>query len=550
MSPGTDGAGLAAAGTRRSYGMIHRVPDAVVIGAGHNGLVAANLLADAGWSVEVLEAQPTPGGAVRSDTEVADGFVHDTFSAFYPFAAASPIIRGLELDRHGLTWVHAPAVLGNPLPSRDGATASGWALQVRDREQTAAWFDAAHRGDGAAWLHLTALWDRVGADLIGAMLSPFPPVRHGLRLLGRLVNRHGPDTARLLLSGVSQVDRHRFSGRGPGLLLAGNSQHGDLPPGLPGSGAFGWMMTMLGHQYGFPVPRGGAGQLAAALVRRLESTGSSVHCGVEVTGIDVRAGRAVGVRTKGGDQVPADQAVLADVSAPRLYGGLVSWEVLPARTRLLMRRFRWDPATVKVDWAVDGPVPWDPAPEVMPGCVHVAESVAEVASTDLELRRGLVPRHPFLLLGQMTTTDPSRSPAGTESMWAYSHVPQLVSGDAGPEGITDVAAGDGAERFADRMQARIERFAPGFGDRVRARRVLSPSELEQRNANLHGGAVNAGTAAQLAVLRPVPGLGGAETPVRRLFLAGASAHPGGGVHGAPGANAARAALAAHRLRRR
>jgi phytoene dehydrogenase-like protein len=524
--------------------MIDGVPDAVVIGAGQNGLVAANLLADAGWSVEVLEQQPTPGGAVRSDSEVADGFVHDTFSAFYPFAAASPVMRSLDLEQHGLTWVHAPAVLGNPLP---GSTATGeWALQVRDPEQTATWFDRAHRGDGAAWLHLTELWDRVGDDFLSAMLSPFPPVRRGLAMLSRLVHRHGPDTVELMLSSITRIDQRRFGGAGPALLMAGDSQHGDLPPGRTGSGLAGWMFTMMGHEFGFPVPRGGAGQIPAALIRRLESLGGSVRCGVEVTDIDVRGGRAVGVRTADRDRVPADRAVLADVSAPRLYGGLVSWDDLPARTRLLMRRFRWDPATVKVDWALDATVPWDPAPEAMPGCVHIAESITELAATDAEIRRGLVPRHPFLVLGQMTTTDPSRSPAGTESMWGYAHVPQILSGDAGDGTIGNLDPGDGAERFADRMQARIERFAPGFGDRVLARRVLSPADLELRNANLHGGAVNGGSAAQVAVLRPVLGLGRAETPVRGLFLSGASAHPGGGVHGAPGANAARAALAAVR----
>jgi phytoene dehydrogenase-like protein len=183
--------------------------------------------------------------------------------------------------------------------------------------------------------------------------------------------------------------------------------------------------------------------------------------------------------------------------------------------------------------------------------VHVCDGLDELTLGSAQIAAGLVPSHPFLLTGQMTTTDPTRSPAGTESMWAYTHVPQQVRGDAGPDGLTgDWDAGD-AERFADRMQARIERYAPGFGERVLARRVLSPAELERRDANLVGGAVNAGTAQlhQALVFRPVPGLGRANTPVRGLYLAGASAHPGGGVHGAPGANAARAAIAGARVRR-
>jgi phytoene dehydrogenase-like protein len=516
--------------------------DAVVVGAGVNGLVAANLVADAGWSVVVLEQQPTAGGAVRTDQEVADGFRHDTFSAFYPFAAASPVLRSLDLERFGLRWCHAPAVLGNPLP--DGS----WALLTRDRDADAARFDRAYPGDGEAWLELVRQWDEAGPSLMGALLSPFPPVRHGVPLLARLAREPGLATARMLLTGVRSLGEERFGGEGPRLLLAGNAGHADFSPEGAGSGIFGLIMTMLGQTVGFPAPEGGAGALTDALVRRLESRGGEVRLGVEVTEVEVESGRAVGVRTSDGRRLAAGRAVLADVAAPRLYGGLVADRHLPARTRRGIAQFAWDPATVKVDWALSGPVPWDPAPEVMPGCVHICDSVDELTVTSAQIAAGSIPDRPFLLAGQMTTTDPTRSPAGTESMWAYTHVPQRVRGDAGPDGLTGDWDGGDAERLADRMQARIERYAPGFGSRVVARRVLSPVELERRDANLVGGAVNGGTAQlqQALVFRPVPGLGRAGTPVRRLFLASASAHPGGGVHGAPGANAARAALAAAR----
>jgi phytoene dehydrogenase-like protein len=517
-------------------------PDAVVVGAGVNGLVAANLVAGAGWSVVVLEQQPTPGGAVRTDGEVADGFRHDTFSAFYPFAAASPVLASLDLERWGLRWRHAPAVLGNPLP--DGS----WALLTRDPDADAERFDRAHPGDGAAWLDLVREWERVGPALVGALLSPFPPLRHGLPLLARLAREPGLPTARALLSGVRALGEERFGGGSPRLLLAGNAGHADFSPEGAGSGIFGLIMTMLGQTVGFPAPEGGAGALTEALVRRLEAHGGEVRVGVEVSEVEVVGGRAVGVRTSSGERVPAGRAVLADVAAPRLYGGLVADRHLPARTRRGIERFTWDPATVKVDWALSGPVPWDPGPEVAPGCVHVCDSVDELTLTSAQVSAGHVPARPFLLAGQMTTTDPSRSPAGTEALWAYAHVPQQVRGDAGPDGLTGDWDGGDAERFADRMQARLERYAPGFGSRVLARRVLSPTELERRDANLVGGAVNGGTAQlqQSLVFRPVPGLGRAGTPVRGLFLASASAHPGGGVHGAPGANAARAALAADR----
>jgi phytoene dehydrogenase-like protein len=196
-------------------------------------------------------------------------------------------------------------------------------------------------------------------------------------------------------------------------------------------------------------------------------------------------------------------------------------------------------------------VPWESPPELVPGTVLVADSTDQLAASLQQLSAHTVPAEPFLLVGQMTSTDPTRSPAGTESMWAYTHVPQEIHHDAGDEGISGTWGHDDAERMADRMQSRIEKYAPGFGSRVMARRVLTPPELQRRNESLVGGAINGGTAEihQQLVFRPIPGLGRANTPVRGLFLASASAHPGGGVHGAAGSNAARAAIAAHRVGR-
>jgi len=203
-----------------------------------------------------------------------------------------------------------------------------------------------------------------------------------------------------------------------------------------------------------------------------------------------------------------------------------------------------DPGTVKVDWALAGSVPWTGAPERAAGTVHVADSVGDLTIAMSQVQAGHVPAEPFLLTGQMTTSDPTRSPAGTESFWAYTHVPQVVVHDAGDGSVRGTWDRDDCERFADRMQARVERLAPGFGSRVVARRVLGPRELEARDANLVGGAINGGTAQlhQQLVFRPVPGLGRAETRIHGLYLGSASAHPGGGVHGACGSNAARAAL--------
>ncbi|MEJ7794917.1 MAG: NAD(P)/FAD-dependent oxidoreductase, partial [Nocardioides sp.] len=504
-----------------------------------------NHLIDAGWSVLVLEAQPEVGGAVRSDREVHPDFVHDTFSAFYPLAATSPHIEAFHLEQHGLRWQHAPAVLGHPRP--DGS----WALLHRDRHVTADLMERAAAGDGEAWLDTCAEWDRIGDQIVGALLSPFPPVRHGVAAAARLRSVGGLGFVRTLLSPATELGRGRFRGDAPRLLIAGNAGHADIPLDGAGSGLMGLLLCMLGQTVGFPVPAGGAGELAQALARRARSLGGEIQCSSRVTRVVVQAGRATGVETADGERIQARKAIVADVIAPHLYGGLVPAEELPSRVMKSMEKFRMDASTVKVDWALSGPVPWESPPPNAPGTVHIADSVNQMSEALSQVAADAIPAAPFLLTGQMTTSDPSRSPAGTESLWAYTHVPQHTDRDAGDGSIRGVWDRDDCERFADRMQARIERHAPGFGSRVLARRVLGPREMEQLDANLLGGGLNGGTSQldQQLVFRPIPGLGRSETPVKGLYLGSASAHPGGGVHGAPGMNAARAAIAHARIPR-
>jgi phytoene dehydrogenase-like protein len=518
-----------------------REVDAVVIGAGPNGLVAANRLADAGWETLLLEAQPEVGGAVRSDRELHPDFISDTFSAFYPLGYASRVIKGLHLEEYGLRWRHAPAVLGH---SRgDGS----WIMLHRDLDITAKLLDEEHPGDGAAWRALVDQWRKIGPSLVDALVTPFPPVRPALRAMIKLPRVGGLSFVRQLLAPAGNVVEQNFGSQAVRLLLAGNALHADIPPDGAGSGFLGLLLIMLGQTVGYPVPEGGAGRLAEAMRDRFTAHGGTVVCNAEVTKISVEHGRAAAVLVH--DQlVRVRRAVLADVAAEHLYGRLVTFDELPARVRAKMAGFRRDPATFKVDWALSAPVPWRTPPPYAPGTVHIADSYEELVLSFAQLSAGSIPDRPFLLIGQMTTSDPARSPAGTESMWAYTHVPLRVLNDAGGNLTGSWDAGE-AERFADRMQDRIEQRAPGFSERIIARRILTPLDLERRNASLVGGSLNGGTTAldQQVIFRPIPGLGRAGTPIRGLYLASASAHPGGAVHGACGMNAARAALAHARL---
>jgi phytoene dehydrogenase-like protein len=520
-------------------------PDAVVVGAGPNGLVAANLLADAGWDVVVLEAQPDPGGAVRSGELTLPGFIHDRCSAFYPLAAASPVLQSLELGRYGLRWRRSPLVLAHP--TRDGRCV---ALST-DLDETAASLDADSPGDGDAWRKLYGLWERVGDALLDALLSMFPPVVPGARLAARLGPAGLLHFARFGLLPVQRLAEEEFSGPGAGLLLTGAALHTDLAPGGTGSSMFGWLLSCLGQQIGFPVPEGGAGRLTDALVARLQERGGRLVCGTPATKVLVRAGRAIGVTTADGAEHPVRRAVFADVGAPALYREMVGPDHLPPRVIEDLRRFQYDNATVKLDWALDGPIPWTSQDAQRAATVHVADGMAHYVESASELARGHIPARPHLVVGQMGVADPTRSPAGTETAWAYTHVPQQVRNDAGGDlkGRWDESEG---EAFAERIEAEIEILAPGFRDLIRGRYIATPPTLEASNANLVGGAVNGGSAQiyQQLIFRPLPGLARPETPVRRLYLASASAHPGGGVHGAPGANAAQAALATDRRTRR
>jgi len=503
-------------------------PDAIVIGAGHNGLVAANLLCDAGWDVLVCEATAHPGGAVRSTTDVGSGFVTDLFSAFYPMAAASPVMRGLELGEHGLRWAHAPAVLAHVFPD-------GRAVRLsRDVDATAASVGRFADGDGDAWLRMVDRWQQIQQPLLQALFAPLPAIAPLGRLLRELGLAGAARFARLAVLPVRRLGDELFDGDGARMLLAGNAAHADLAPEAAGSGLYGWLLSMVGQTFGFPAPVGGAGRLTDALVDRLRAAGGQLRCDSPVAGVDVAAGRAVGVRLSSGERLAARRAVLADVPAPALFGELVDAAELPRRLVADLAKFEWDPPTLKLNWALAGPIGWT-APEARgAGTVHLGVDRDDLTRYAGALATGQTPSRPLIVLGQMTTTDASRSPAGAESAWAYTHLPRGTHAD------DELVAG-----HAELIEQTVRRHAPGFGRLIQARQLQTPNDLQAANPALSQGAITGGTAQlhQQLWLRPTPGLGGASTPIDRLYLAGASAHPGGAVHGGPGANAARAALA-------
>lgn len=513
--------------------MAHRY-DAVVVGAGPNGLVAANLLVDAGWSVVVVEEQGEPGGAVRSAADhPAPGYTADLFSAFYPLAAASPVLGAMRLAEHGLAWEHAPLVLGHAFDDGRAVVLS------RDLDVTAASVEEFAAGDGDAWRGWVRRWQEVEQPALAALLRPFPPVRPALAMARRLGVARGLRTARLGVLPTRTFVREEFRGEGAAMLVAGNAMHTDLGPESASSAVYGVLLAMLGQTGGFPVPRGGAGRLTDALVSRLTSRGGELRCGAAVTSVLIGSDGAEGVQLANGERLTG-RCVLADVPAPQLYRDLVGQHRLPDRLRRDLERFQWDSGTVKLNWALSAPVPWRSPALAGAGTVHLGGGLDDLTRTAADLATGQVPERPFVLLGQMTTADASRSPAGTESVWAYAHLPH---GDH----PADVVAG-----FADRIEAEVERQAPGFRDLVVGRSVQGPAGLQDADRALDGGALGGGTSAvhQQLVFRPTPGLGRPDTFVPGLFLAGSSAHPGGGVHGACGANAARAALLRARVGRR
>ncbi len=464
--------------------------DAVVVGAGPNGLAAAIVLARSGRRVTLVEGAEAVGGGCRSEELTLPGFVHDTCSTVHSLALASPFLSSLPLAEHGLELVHPDAPLAHPLD--DGSAV----VLERSVAHTA-------QGLGPDAQAYRRLFDPLVRDfdpLMREILGPLRPPRHPL-----VLTRFGVSALR----SATGLARSRFRGERARALFAGCCAHSMLSLRTPASAAFGIVLALSAHRVGWPVARGGSQRLADALAAHLRSIGGEIQTGRWVESLDELGGAG---------------ATLLDVTPRQLLR--LAGRRLPDRYARRLEHFRYGPGVFKLDWALDGPIPWRAAEAARAGTVHVGGTLDEIAASEEAVTRGEHSARPFVLLVQPSLFDPTRAPSGKHTAWAYCHVPSGSSRD-----------------MTDAIEAQVERFAPGFKDLIVARSAMDPAEVERRNPNYVGGDINGGVQdlRQLftrPVARPVP----YSTPVEGLYICSSSTPPGGGVHGMCGFFAARAAL--------
>ncbi|MBI4789281.1 MAG: NAD(P)/FAD-dependent oxidoreductase [Chloroflexi bacterium] len=465
--------------------------DAIVVGSGPNGLAAAITLARAGRSVVVYEANATIGGGVRSDELTLPGFIHDTCSTVQSFALASPFFKSIPLADLGVELVYAPAAFAHPL---DDGTAAVLERSVAATSETLERDAAAYR---RFMQPLVGDADKLNADLLGPL--PLPP-RHPIALARFGLPALLP--ARLLGELLFRSDRARG-------LFAGVAAHTMLPLEMPPTAAYALMLMISAHATGWPIVKGGSQNLANALARYFCSLGGEIVTSHRVETID---------------ELPSARAYVFDVTPRQLVK--IAGDRFPSAYRRALEKFRYGPGVFKMDFALDGPVPWKAQDCARAVTVHLGGTLPEIAQSERDAWQGRPTEKPYVLLVQQTPFDPTRAPAGKHTVWAYCHVPHGSTFD-----------------MTERIETQIERFAPGFRDRILARHVMTPAEMEQRNANYIGGDINGGaqTLWQLYT-RPAARIVPYSTPAKDIFICSSSTPPGGGVHGMCGYHAARAVL--------
>ncbi|HEV3293279.1 MAG TPA: NAD(P)/FAD-dependent oxidoreductase [Streptosporangiaceae bacterium] len=465
--------------------------DAIVVGAGPNGLAAAVTLARAGLAVRVIEGAGTPGGGCRTQELTLPGFRHDVCAAVHPLAAASPFFQRLDLAGLGVTLRTPKVAFAHPL---DGGRAAWLANSV---DETA----GALGVDGPSYRRLLAPLVRDAPLTLPSLLAPL-----------RSVPGHPLAMARFGLDGIppATMVARRFRTEEAQALLAGVAAHTMQPLTAPGTGAFGLTLMMIAHLVGWPVVEGGSSGLIDALVAELAAHGGRVETGHWVRSLA---------------ELPPARAVLLDVT-PRQLAALNGGSIPGVEGRAL-RHFQYGPGVCKVDWALSGPVPWQAAACREAGTVHLGGTLAEIARSEAQAAAGKHAERPYCLVAQPGVVDPTRAPAGQHTLWGYCHVPSGSTVDV-----------------SDRIEAQIERFAPGFRDLILARSVRTAVGMERYNPNYVGGDINSGAATlRQTLFRPTARWNPYRTPLPGIYLCSASTAPGGGVHGMCGDGAARTVLA-------
>lgn len=465
--------------------------DAVVVGSGPNGLTAGITLAQEGWSVLVLEARETVGGGVRNKELTLPGFSHDVCSAIYPLSVASPFIRSLPLEEHGLEWINPQAPVAHPLD--DGSAV----LLERSLEATAESLGA----DGNNYRKLIEPFTEDWGDLVEDILGPLPlPPKHPL-LLARFT-RHA-------LASATGISKRWFNGERARAAFAGNAAHSILPLEAPGTAAAGILMSVLAHTVGWPIVRGGAQNLANAMCSYFQSLGGEVVTDFRVESLK---------------QLPKTKAALFDVTPRQLIQ--ITGDRLPGSYQRRLERYRYGTGVFKIDYALEGPVPWRASECSKAATVHLGGSMEEITAAESAIWRGEHSEKPFVLFVQQTPFDPSRAPKDKHTAWAYCHVPHASTKD-----------------MTAQIEAQIERFAPGFGELVLARHKHNTQDMQAYNANYIGGDILGGVQdLRQMYFRPVISRNPYATPLKNVYLCSSSTPPGGGVHGMCGFHAAQAAL--------